>query len=87
LRYTEHLVFALHVHAFWFVALLFALPDWGPLTALALLAVPVHTLFAMKRVYGGGLGPRLLRACLVSALYGMTLGLALAGVALVSLLS
>jgi len=87
LRYTEHLVFALHVHAFWFVALLFALPDWGALTALALLAVPVYTLFAMKRVYGGGLGPRLLRACLVSALYGMTLGLALVGVALVSVLS
>ncbi len=73
LRYTEHLVFAL--------------PDWGLLTALALLAVPVYTLLAMKRVYGGGLGPRLLRAGLVSVLYGITLGLALAGVALVSLLS
>lgn len=87
LRYTEHLVFALHVHAFWFVALLFALPDWGPLTGLALLSVPVYTLLAMKRVYGGRLGPRLLRACAVSALYGVTLGLALTGVALVSLLS
>jgi hypothetical protein len=87
LRYTEHLVFSLHVHAFWFVALLFTLPDWGLLTASALLAVPVYTLFAMKRVYGGRLGPRLLRACLVSALYGTTLVLALTGVALVSLLS
>ena len=57
------------------------------MAALALLAVPVYTLFAMKRVYGGRLGPRLLRACLVSALYGTTLVLALAGVALVSLLS
>ena len=87
LRYTEHLVFALHVHAFWFVALLLALPGWGSLTSLALLAVPIYTLMAMKRVYGGRLWPRLLRAGLVSALYGTTLILALAGVAVVSLLS
>ena len=87
LLYTEHLVFALHVHAFWFVALAFTLPGWGPLTALAFLAVPVYTLMAMKRVYGGRLGPRLLRAGLVSALYGTTLTLALAGVAVVAVLS
>ncbi len=87
LRYTEHLVFALHVHAFWFVALLFTLPDWGPLTTLALLSVPVYTLMAMERVYGGRRWPRLLRACLVSGLYGTTLALALVGVALVALLS
>ena len=87
LRYTEHLVFALHVHAFWFLALMFTLPGLGPLTALALLTVPVYTLMAMKRVYGGRLGPRLLRAVLVSALYGTTLVLALAGVAVLALLS
>jgi len=87
LRYTEHLVFALHVHAFWFVALVLTLPGWGLLTALALLTMPVYTVMAMKRVYGGRRWPRLLRACLVSALYGATLALALAGVALVSLLS
>lgn len=87
MRYTEHLVFALHVHAFWFVALLFTLPGWGLLTALALLTVPVYTLMAMKRVYGGRPWPRLLRAGMVSALYVTTLALALAGVALVTLLS
>ena len=87
LRYTEHLVFALHVHAFWFVALMFTLPSWGLLTAAALLTVPVYTLAAMKRVYGGRLWPRLLRACVVSALYGSTLALALAAVAVVTLLS
>jgi predicted RNA-binding Zn-ribbon protein involved in translation (DUF1610 family) len=87
LRYTEHLVFALHVHAFWFVALLLALPGWDPLTASALLVVPVYTLTAMKRVYGGRRWPRLLRACLVSVLYGTTLILTLAGVALASVLS
>ena len=87
LRYTEHLVFALHVHAFWFLALLLTLPDWGPLKAVAVLAVPVYTLAAMKRVYGGRRWPRLLRAGLVSVLYGITLLLALAGVGLVAVLS
>jgi Protein of unknown function (DUF3667) len=87
LRYTEHLVFALHVHAFWFVALLFTLPSWGLVTAAALLTVPVYTLAAMKRVYGGRRWPRFFRACLVSVLYGTTLALALAGVALVTLLA
>jgi hypothetical protein len=87
LLYTEHLVFALHVHAFWFVALLLTLPGWGPLTTAALLVVPVYTLMAMKRVYGGRTWPRLLRAGLVSCLYGTTLALALSGVALVALLA
>ena len=40
----------------------------------------------MRRVYGGRWGPLLLRAGVVSVLYGMTLALALAGVALVALL-
>jgi predicted RNA-binding Zn-ribbon protein involved in translation (DUF1610 family) len=86
LRYTEHLVFALHVHSFWFMALMFTLPSWGLLTALAALSVPVYTLMAMKRIYGGRLGSRLLRACVVSVLYGATLAFALAGVALVTFL-
>jgi hypothetical protein len=29
LRYTEHLVFALHARAFWFLALVLTLPDWA----------------------------------------------------------
>lgn len=87
LRYTEHLVFALHVHAFWFVALMFTLPSWGLLTASALLAVPLYTFMAMKRVYGGRRWPRFLRGCLVSVLYGSTLALALAAVGLFTLLS
>jgi hypothetical protein len=87
LRYTEHLVFALHVHAFWFAALLLTLPGWWPLAAFALLAVPAYTLVAMKRVYGGRLWPRLLRAGLVTTLYGTTLILALVAVALITLLS
>ena len=68
LRYTEHLVFALHVHAFWFVMLALVMTDLPWLSSLAALAVPVYTLLAMRVVYGGRWGPRLLRAALVSGL-------------------
>jgi len=77
LQYTEHLVFALHVHAFWFLMLGLVLCKWPFISGLAALAVPVYTLLAMRRVYGGRWWPRLLRAALVSLLYGVTLALAL----------
>ncbi len=87
MRYTEHLVFALHVHAFWFFALAFTLPDRVWLTAPAVIAVPVYTMLALRRVYSGRRWPRFLRAALVSLLYGVTMGLALALVGLWSLFS
>lgn len=77
LRYTEHLVFALHVHAFWFAMLTFTLFDLGWLDDALAVAVPVYTLLAMRRVYGGRWVPRLLRAAVISLLYGATLGLTL----------
>ena len=86
-RYTEHLVFALHVHAFWFLMLLLVVSDDAVLTSIGCTAVPLYTLLAMKRVYGGRLLPRLARAGLVSVLYGTTLVLALAAVGLATLLS
>lgn len=86
LRYTEHLVFALHVHAFWFLMLALVFADLPLVSTAAGWAVPVYTLLAMGRVYGGRWGPRLLRAVFVSLLYGLTLALALAGVALAALL-
>jgi hypothetical protein len=86
LRYAEHLVFALHVHAFWFAMWALNLAGLPWISALAAWAAPVYTLLAMRRVYGGRWGPRLLRAGVVSLLYGLTLALALSGVALVALL-
>jgi hypothetical protein len=79
LRYTEHLVFALHVHAFWFLMLALTLIDQAWLSVIAFIAVPVYTLMAMRRVYGGRFWPRLLRAGVVSALYGVALTMALIG--------
>ncbi|MDO8419428.1 MAG: DUF3667 domain-containing protein [Rubrivivax sp.] len=87
LRYTEHLVFALHVHAFWFTMLALIFADLPWLSSLAAAAVPLYTLLALRRVYGGRWGPLLLRAGVVSVLYGLTLALALGGVAVVALLS
>ena len=85
--YTEHLVFALHIHAFWFLALAVSLSGTWLLTAPAVLAVPIYTLMAMKRVYGGRFWPRLLRAGVVSALYLMVMTAAITAVGLFTLLS
>ncbi len=87
LRYTEHLVFALHVHAFWFVMIGLTLVPWDWISGPALLVIPLYTVLAMRRVYGGRWWPLLLRAGLVSLLYLAPLMLALAAVALWSLLA
>jgi Protein of unknown function (DUF3667) len=86
LRYTEHLVFALHVHAFWFLAFALMFTGVKALAFAGAVAVPWYTLAAMRRVYGGRRGPRLLRAAVVTLLYAVLLGLAMGLVALWSLL-
>ena len=53
LRYTEHLVFALHLHAVWFLLLALMLPGLAALTAPAMLAVPVYGWLSLRRVHGG----------------------------------
>ena len=73
LRYTEHLVFALHLHAFWFLALALSLGPWKWLDVIPTLAIPAYALAAMKRVYGGRWVPLLARAAVVSLAYGLTL--------------
>jgi hypothetical protein len=85
LRYTEHLVFALHLHAFWFAVLSLSLFDQTWLTGLAVLAVPVYGFMALKRVYGGGRWWRFVRVCVVSLLYGISLSLVFTGAILWSL--
>jgi len=80
LRYTEHLVFALHLHTFWFLMICLLLTPWPWVPTLAMLAVPVYAWLAMGRVYGGRRWPRLLRTTMVSALYFVTLSVAMLGV-------
>jgi len=87
LRYTEHLVFALHTHAFWFIALAVSVAPLSFIAGLAPLTVPVYGLLAMKRVYGGRWPALLLRAFGVSLLYSFALSLAMAGLGAWALLA
>ena len=80
LRYTEHLVYALHLHTFWFLMIALAMAPWGWMSGLAMAAVPVYAWLSMGRVYGGRRWPRLWRAGVVSGLYMVTLALATMGV-------
>lgn len=71
--YGEHFVFSLHLHAFWFLALLaVALLPKDP-SDLVLLAIPVYGVLALRRVYGGSWGGAIARGLLVSLLYGLLL--------------
>jgi hypothetical protein len=86
LRYTEHLVFALHLHAFWFICLLLTLLPVPGMVAVAAALVPLYALAALKRVYGGRWTWRWLRAALVSLAYAVALAFALLGAVIWSLL-
>jgi hypothetical protein len=69
--YTEHLVFTLHLHSFWFIAMTLAeIPFW-PVKILAQLSIPVYATLAMRRVYGGRWWGLLPRAALLALSYGL----------------
>ena len=86
LRYTEHLVFALHLHAWCFVVLACMQLAWPPLQVAGLLAMPVYAWLALRRVYGGAWGPRLLRALALLGAYAMVAAVVVAAEALAALL-
>jgi hypothetical protein len=82
MRWSEHLVFALHLHAFWFAMLATEAARLPWLQALAALAVPVYSVLALQRVYGGRWWATALRSVALCTLYGTTLVVALVVVAL-----
>ena len=86
LRYSEHLVFALHLHSFWFaaIALMQILP--GAFGAIPLLAIPVYALLAAQRVFRGRWWVTLARNLAVAIAYAASLMLALAVVSLWTLI-
>ncbi len=53
LHYTEHLVFALHLHAFWFLLAALMMLGVEVLVWAGALMMPLYGLLAMRRVYGG----------------------------------
>ncbi|MED5620476.1 DUF3667 domain-containing protein [Ideonella sp. BN130291] len=79
MRYGEHVVFALHMHAFWFLALLalWLLPDaatfWG------VLGVVGYGVWALRTVYDGRWKMTVLRGVFISALYLFLLMVATTG--------
>lgn len=68
-RYSEHLIFALHLHAFWFLALCIAEAPSRWISAPAAAAIPAYGVLAMRRVYGGRWWALLLRAGAIAVLY------------------
>ncbi len=67
--YTAHLVFALHLHSFWFLVLLAMQLLQPPLAWAGLPVIVVYTLLAGRRVYGGAWWARLLRGLALTAMY------------------
>ena len=81
LRYPKHLTFALHEHAFLFLALIPTLlprlapktPLGGVVSAIAVLlsfgSIAIHLVLAVRRVYGGTLGGAVARSVILAASY------------------
>ena len=90
LVYGEHLVFALHLHTFWLLAVLAlslmsdAVSAWIGLPVL--LTIPVYALLAMRRAYGGRWLPLLLRSALLTPVYAILMLLTVVIVAFLALL-
>ena len=87
--YTEHLVFALHLHAFWFmlgVLVMVGLTWFDPLVWLAVLVIPLYAALAFRRVYGGSGWSLTLRAAALMLAHSTLVVLIVALTALVALL-
>lgn len=86
--YTEHLVFALHVHAYVFVvfAATVAVVAWSGSESWAgwvgtglLVSIPVYQLIALKRVYGQGWIKTFVKQTVINSVYGLALMFGLVG--------
>lgn len=86
---TEHLVFALHLHAFWFgtIALMMLALEWLPwLALLGLLVIPLYAALAFRRVYGGATWPLVWRCAVLAVVHTSLVACTVAVTALVALL-
>ena len=77
--YVEHLVFAVHVHSFWFLLAFVVIPltfitDWF---FVLLLLIPVYTVLALKRSYESTWRATAVRAVLLWLPYNSLLLVAL----------
>jgi hypothetical protein len=81
LRWSEHLVFALHLHAFIFAMVLVKLTGIPWLGGLALSAIPIYSVIALQVVYGGRWWATTLRVMTLGFLYFVAMTTAMAVVA------
>jgi hypothetical protein len=79
-KYPEHLYFAIHLHAFIFLALAVAeltkftqVPILvGAVGLVAFIWIPVYATLAFRRVYGGSLSRTLMKEVAIGAIYCVT---------------
>ena len=78
-KYPEHLYFAIHLHAFIFLALAFAelvkftqLPLLVAIASfLAVISIPVYATLAFRLVYGNSIGKTLVKEIAISCIYAV----------------
>jgi hypothetical protein len=85
MTYGSHVVFALHLHAFWLLAILVSfVHEWA--AVVATFAIPIYAVLALRRVYSGGWIKTLAKAALISLVYVVVAVIAVGIVAVVALL-
>jgi Protein of unknown function (DUF3667) len=84
--FTEHLVFALHLHAFWFAVVAVMMLGFTWLVVTGLVLIPLYAALAFRRVYGGRPGRLALRVALLTLVHGTLVAATAALVALAALL-
>ncbi|MET0442767.1 MAG: DUF3667 domain-containing protein [Casimicrobiaceae bacterium] len=85
--YAEHLVYAAHLHTFWFLVLIAALVvPWQPVRIALGLWVVYYVGRAKRNVYGGPWWARLTRSLFVATAYGIAVVTGIAGLMLASIL-
>jgi hypothetical protein len=87
LRYTEHLIFALHLHAFGALVLAVMTVELPWVNGLGIAVLPLYAALAMKRVYGGRWWALLLRLWALTTAHAAVAGLTAMVAVLVALLA
>jgi hypothetical protein len=82
MRWSEHLVFALHLHAFIFAMVIVQTASIEWVRGLAFLAMPVYSVIALQKVYGGRWWATTLRVTTLGFLYFLAMVTAMAVVAI-----
>jgi Protein of unknown function (DUF3667) len=85
MTYGGHFVFSMHMHAFWFIALLLVALLPKALSDLVFLAIPVYGAWALRTVYGERLGRTLWKALAITLMYVMALVAASAAIAAIAI--